>query len=127
LIRFAFAFTSTGRRGKRIGETWHSGASADGSFEVFLRADLAEPIEIRMVLVRQLVHAALPAKESHGKRYKAAANKIWLTGKIREATPGRYLQERLERLATTMPPLPHAALNIDGRQSTSRENRRPGC
>jgi hypothetical protein len=112
-IRFAIAFTSTGRKSKRVGETWHSGASADGSFEIFLRADLAEPMEILAVLVRQLVHAALPAEDSHGKRYKAAANKIGLRGKMREATPGPYLQEWLERLATEMPPLPHAALNID--------------
>lgn len=112
-IRFAIAFTSTGRKGKRVGETWHSGASADGSFEIFLRADLAEPLTVLGVLVRQLVHAALPAEDSHGKRYKAAANKIGLQGKMREAVPGPYLQERLERLVSELPPLPHAALDIN--------------
>jgi hypothetical protein len=112
-IRFAIAFTSTGRRGKQPGETWHSGASADGAFEVILRADLAEPATVLGVLVRQLVHAALPAEESHGKRYKQAANQIGLQGKMREAVPNPYLQERLERLATELPPLPHAALDIN--------------
>lgn len=112
-IRFAIAFTSTGRKGKRVGETWHSEASADHAFEIFIRADLAAPIEVLTVLVRQLVHAALPATESHGKRYKAAANRIGLQGKMREAAPGPYLQEKLERLAADMPPLPHAALDIN--------------
>jgi hypothetical protein len=112
-IRFAIAFTSTGRKSKRVGETWHAGASADQSVEIILRADLADPVEVLGVLVRQLVHAALPAEDNHGKRYKAAANKIGLTGKMREATPGPYLRERLEQLATNLPPLPHAALNID--------------
>ena len=112
-IRFAIAFTSTGRKGKRVGETWHDGATADRAFEIFLRADLAAPIDVLIVLVRQLVHAALPAADSHGKRYKAAANKIGLTGKMREAVPGPYLQERLERLVADLPPLPHAALDIN--------------
>jgi hypothetical protein len=114
-IRFAIAFTSTGRRGKQLGETWHSPASADGAFEVILRADLAEPVAVLGVLVRQLVHAALPAEQSHGKRYKQAANRIGLQGKMREAVPNPYLQERLERLAAELPPLPHAALDINWR------------
>ena len=112
-IRFAIAFTSSGRKGKRVGETWHDGATADRAFEIFLRADLAAPIDVLTVLVRQLVHAALPATDSHGKLYKAAANKIGLSGKMREAVPNPYLLERLERLVTELPPLPHAALNLD--------------
>ncbi len=112
-IRFAIAFPSSGRKGQRVGETWHSPASADGSYEIILRADLEEPVEILSVLVRQLVHAALPAEESHGKRYKAAAMKIGLEGKMRTATPGPYLQERLNTLAQELPTLPHAGLNIN--------------
>ena len=112
-IRFAIAFTSTGRKGKRVGETWHDGATADRSYEIFLRADLAEPMTVLGVLVRQLVHAALPAEDSHGKKYKSAANKIGLSGKMREAVPNPYLRERLERLVLELPPLPHAALNLD--------------
>ena len=112
-IRFAIAFTSTGRKGKCHGETWHAGAAADRSYEIFLRADLAEPITVLGVLVRQLVHAALPAEDSHGKRYKAAATKIGLTGKMLQAEPGPYLLECLERLVTELPPLPHAALDIN--------------
>ena len=103
----------TGRKGKRVGETWHDGATADRAFEIFLRADLAAPIEVLTVLVRQLVHSALPAEESHGKRYKEAANKIGLTGKMREAVPGPYLEEHLARLVTELPRLPHAALDIN--------------
>jgi hypothetical protein len=112
-IRFAIAFTSSGRKGKRVGETWHDGATADRAFEIFIRADLAAPMDVLTVLVRQLVHAALPAEDSLGKRYKEAANKIGLTGKMREAVPGPYLQEHLARLVTELSPLPHAALDIN--------------
>jgi hypothetical protein len=112
-IRFAIAFPSSGRKGQQVGETWHSPASADGTYEIILRADLFEPAEVLAVLVRQLVHAALPATESHGKRYRAAAMKIGLEGRMRTAVPGPYLEERLNALAAELPPLPHARLDID--------------
>ena len=112
-IRFAIAFTSTGRKGKNLGETWHSPASADGSYEIMIRADVSEPYDVLAVLVRQLVHAALPAREDSGRLYKAAATKIGLQGKMREAVPGGLLADRLSALARDMPPLPHARLDID--------------
>jgi hypothetical protein len=114
-MRFAIAFPSSGRNGSRVGECWHSPASADGSFEIIIRADLAEPGDVLAVLVRELVHAALPPEDNHGKRYKAAAVKIGLEGKMRAATPGHFLQERLNALAGDLGPLPHAALNINWR------------
>ena len=42
-IRFAIGFPSTGRRGARIGECWHSSTSADLAYEIFIRAALFEP------------------------------------------------------------------------------------
>ena len=36
------AFPSTGRKGKRVGELWHAATSDDESFEVIVRADIAE-------------------------------------------------------------------------------------
>lgn len=111
-IRYAIAFTSSGRKGKALGETWHSPASADGAYEIMIRADIADPLEVLVVLVRQLVHAALPAGEDHGKRYKAAAARIGLHGKMREAAPSPLLGDCLNALAETLPPLPHARLDI---------------
>lgn len=40
-IRVAIGFTSTGRKGKVIGECWDNRRSADGHFETFIRPDLA--------------------------------------------------------------------------------------
>ena len=55
-IRFAIAFLSTGRKGKRVGECWHSSTSDDSHYEIFIRADLAEPIDVLGVLAKELVH-----------------------------------------------------------------------
>ena len=41
-IRYAIAFTSTGRKSKRYGECWHASSSEDSAYEIFIRADLAE-------------------------------------------------------------------------------------
>jgi hypothetical protein len=112
-IRFAIAFPSTGRKGKRLGECWHSSNSDDASYEIFLRADLAEPVEVLSVLVKELVHTALPADAGHGKQFKDAAIKIGLQGPMRTAQPGVLLLKQLTELAATLGPLPHASLHIE--------------
>lgn len=120
-IRFAIAFPSTGRRGARIGECWHSDTSEDGNFELIIRADIAEPVEVLGVLVHELVHAVLPPDAGHGKPYREAALKIGLEGKMRHALPGQLLRARLGELAATLGPLPHARLNIE----RGRDNKGP--
>jgi hypothetical protein len=120
-IRFAIAFPSTGRRGARIGECWHSDASDDGNFEVIIRADIAEPLKVLGVLTHELVHAVLPPDAGHGKLYRDAAMKIGLEGQMRHAIPGQLLTERLAKVAETLGPLPHARLNIE----RGRDNKGP--
>ncbi len=107
-----FGFSTKGKGTQKTGECWHSPASADGAYEVFIRADQGEPLEILGILVRELVHAALPVEDSHGKRYKAAAAKVGLVGKMRAAVPGRLLEARLQRLLEDLGPIPRAALDI---------------
>jgi hypothetical protein len=126
-IRFAIGFPSTGRKGNRVGECWHSSTSADEHFEIFLRADILEPVEYLGVLVHELVHAVVPVNAKHGKLYRDAAVKIGLQGKMVHAMPGILLQKRLDDLAATLGPLPHARLNIergaDNRGPADREKK----
>jgi hypothetical protein len=112
-IRFAIGFPSTGRKGNRVGECWHSSTSADEHFEIFIRADLAKPEKVLGVLVHELVHAVVPVDARHGKLYRAAAIKIGLQGKMVHALPGELLQKRLDDLAASLGPLPHARLDIE--------------
>jgi hypothetical protein len=126
-IRFAIAFPSTGRKGNRVGECWHSSTSADEHFEIFIRADQSEPVEVLGVLVHELVHAVVPVDAKHGKKYRDAAVKIGLTGKMVHALPGELLQKRLDDIAASLGPLPHARLNIergaDNRGPADREKK----
>ena len=119
-LRFAIAFTSSGRKGKRVGECWHSSTSDNSHYEIFLRADLAEPVEVLSVLVKELVHTLLPPNAGHGKLFKAAAIKIGLQGPMRQAKPGPLLHDRLKALADTLGPLPHARLDIAQQSMAAR-------
>lgn len=112
-IRFSIGFPSTGRNGKRVGELWHPAASADGSFELFIRADMADPVEVLGVLVHELAHSVLPPDAGHGKLYKAAAVKLGLTGPMRHALPGALLRVKLVEIANGLGPLPHARLSLE--------------
>jgi hypothetical protein len=126
-IRFAIGFPSTGRKGNRVGECWHSSTSADEHFEIFIRADLSEATEVLGVLVHELVHAVVSVDAKHGKKYRDAALKIGLQGKMVHALPGELLQKRLDDLAASLGPLPHARLNIergnDNRGPADREKK----
>src|SRR5271163_3147815 len=96
-----------------VGECWHSSTSADEHYEIIVRADLAEPEKVLGVLVHELVHAVVPVDAKHGKRYRDAAVKIGLQGKMVHALPGELLQKRLDDLAASLGPLPHARLDIE--------------
>ncbi|MEJ0061659.1 MAG: transcription elongation protein SprT [Alphaproteobacteria bacterium] len=111
-IRFAIAFTSTGKRGHMAGECWHPASSADGHYEIIIRADIADPAEVLGILVHELVHTLLPPEVKHGKEFRAIALRIGLEGKMRETTPTPILAERLNAIAINLGALPHAKLNF---------------
>ena len=111
-IRFAIAFTSTGKRGHVPGECWHPHASADQHYEIIIRADIADPQEVLGVLVHELVHTMLPPDTKHGKEFRVLAARVGLEGKMRNTRPSPILAERLNDLAANLGPLPHAKLSF---------------
>jgi hypothetical protein len=119
-IRYAIAFPSTGRKGKRVGECWHCSSSADSSYEIFIRADLSDPEQVLAVQTKELVHTLLPTDAGHGKLFKTAATRIGLEGPMREAKPGPLLKDRLAVIAVGLGPLPHARLNLEQLPMTTR-------
>jgi hypothetical protein len=110
-IRFAISFTSTGKRGRIPIECWHPALSADQHFEIIIRIDLSDPLEVLEHLVAVLVHTLLPAAARRGKEYKAIALRIGLEGPMRHATPTPIMRERLQTIVGNLGPLPHATLH----------------
>lgn len=113
-IRHSIAFTSTGKRGQNAGECWHPEASEDQHFEIIIRADKSDPEDVLAELIHQLIHTLLPLEVKHGKEFKAIALRVGLEGKMRQATLGPVLRERVHALADLLGPLPHAKLNFNG-------------
>lgn len=112
-IRFAIALTSSGRNVEaRPGECWHSSVSADDTWEIIIRADKADPVEVLGILVHELVKTALPIEAGHGPLYKRAADAVGLKGPARTASPSPLLTHRLGEIAAALGPLPHASLDI---------------
>lgn len=124
LGRAAIGFTSRGGKGTCVGECWCSTASADGHFEIFIRPDKADPVEVLGILCHELVHSAVPIGSGHGPIFKALALKIGLEGKMRHALPGMHLTEILKDLAADLGPLPHASLDIAFREQGKRKKQK---
>lgn len=120
-IRFAIAFTSGGKKGM-AGECWRPQASADHHYEIIIKADRDDPVDILGILVRQLIHVILPPDAKHGKEFKAIATRVGMEGNMREATPGPLLRERLVALAESLGPLPHGKLDFATRADAPKKS-----
>jgi hypothetical protein len=110
-MRFSIAFTSTGKRGHVAGECWHPEFSGDQHYEVIIRIDKDDPVEILGILVHELIHSLLLPTDKHGKKFKLIARRIGLEGGMRHTRPTPLLIQRLQAIAANLGPLPHAKLN----------------
>jgi len=113
-VRIAIGFPSTGKKGSRIGECWDYTASADGTFEILLRPDLSDPVELLATLVHELVHAAVGIEAGHGKQFKQLATALRLEGKMKSTHAGEAFKQHAAPILEALGPLPHAALNFAG-------------
>ena len=125
-IRVAIGFTSTGRKGKAIGECWDNRRSAAGHFEIFIRPDLAYapdamPVQIAAILAHELIHAAVGIAGGHGKAFKRIALGLGLVGPMRATTPGVAFVEAAVPILDAVGPLPHARLDTGGQTTAPKK------
>ncbi len=117
-LRIAIGFPSTGRRAKATGECWDSAASADATFEILVRPDLAEAegalaLPVAAALARELVHAAVGIRAGRGPAYRKVAHSIGLVGPMRATSPGPAFLALIAPVLDAAGPLPHARLEAD--------------
>ncbi len=110
--RVAIGFPSTGRRGKRIGECWDGGASADGTFEILIRPDLDVPLDVAAILAHEFDHAAVGLACGHKGAFRTVALAIGLEGKISATVQGETFKHRAAPILAAAGPLPHARLGL---------------
>jgi len=114
-LRIAIGFPSAGRRAKATGECWDSTASADATFEILVRPDLAEAegalaLPVAAALARELVHAAVGIRSGPGPAYRKVAHSI---GLMRATSPGPAFLALIAPVLDAAGPLPHARLEAD--------------
>lgn len=109
-IRMAIGFPSTGARGRRIGECWDATASEDGTFEILIRPDQSDPVEVAAILAHELCHAVVGIEAGHGPKFKKAAHAIGLEGPMRSTRAGEAFKQALAPILERLGPLPHARL-----------------
>ena len=111
-IRMAIGFPSTGKRGKRIGECWDGSASEDGTFEILIRPDMAEPMDVAAILAHELAHAAVGLEAGHGPKFKKCVTLLGLVGPMKSTTAGPEFIAWVEPLLSKLGSLPHARLGL---------------
>jgi hypothetical protein len=114
----AIGFPCTGRRAKVTGECWDSTASADGTFEILIRPDLAEAegtlaLPVAAALAAQLIQAAVGIPAGEGVPYRRVAHGIGLTGAMRAPEPDPAFLALIAPILEAVGPLPHASLKAD--------------
>ena len=116
-LRIAIGFPSTGRRAKATGECWDSTASADATFEILVRPDLAEAdgalaLSVATALTRELVHAAAGIQAGRGPAYRIVARGIGLLVPMRATSPGPAFLALLAPILDAAGLLPHASRHV---------------
>lgn len=109
-IRIAIGFTSSGDRGKSIGECWDSTASADDHFEILIRPDTDDPNKLAHILAHELVHAAVGIRVGHKGAFRTVALAIGLVGPMRMTVAGPIFETTIAPILKKAGPVPHARL-----------------
>lgn len=112
-LRIAIGFPSSGNRGKAIGECWTDTSSADAHFEIFIRPDQADELEVAAILTHELTHAAVGIAAGHGPKFRRVAVALGLVGKMKATRPGPEFVKLVAPALKSLGRIPHATLNAD--------------
>jgi hypothetical protein len=111
MVKVSCGFASTGKD-KHIGQCWSSYTSEAKVNEIFISPGLDDAVNVLDTLIHELVHAVDDCKHGHGKEFKKIALSVGLEGKMRQASAGKKLRERLVIMANELVQYPHVKLNF---------------
>lgn len=110
-VRFAIGFTSSGARGKSIGECWQAVASADKHAEIFIKPTESTPARVASILWHELVHAATPG-HGHKGDFRKACKALGFEGKMPHALPdAKTMRTVINPILKRAGKLPHGSLD----------------
>lgn len=124
-FRVSVGFPSAGMDSAAIGECWDKRASKDGRFEIFIRPDTADSMEVAFVLGHELIHAAVGLEHGHKGDFATVAIALGFPRPLTKAAPPTpELRAWFQPMLDTLGAIPHAALswrNLAGGRGVSRK------
>lgn len=99
--------------------------SATGHNEIFISAQLDEPVRIADVVAHELIHAFLNNEDGHTGRFRTIAKGIGLTGKMTATVAGEELEARLKTFVEELPTLDVGALTLNSGKKKQASRSRP--
>ncbi|HEY7822709.1 MAG TPA: transcription elongation protein SprT [Acidimicrobiia bacterium] len=109
-VRMSVGFTSTGARGKRIGECWSDLCSEDGAFEIFIDPKIGDASRVADILTHELIHATVGLAAGHKKPFVDCMKAVGLIGKPTATTAGVDWHKWADPIIEKLGALPHAAI-----------------
>jgi hypothetical protein len=106
---------------KVMGQCWQAQTSKDGAPQIFISPVIEQAYDVAGTLVHELLHAS--GITGHGPDFKKAMKKVGLEGKPRSTSVGDDLGDILRGLLKTLPPYPHAVIDMGvqgARKQTTR-------
>lgn len=114
--RFRVTMSLTKRK-KAIGVCYHPDCSGDQTYEILIRLDQANPMEVAAVLAHELIHSAVGLEHGHKGEFKRVALEIGLEGKMTNTVAGDLFKSSMKKILEDAGPFPHAALDWNGKKS----------
>jgi SprT-like family len=125
-VKVSVGFTSSGSKGRHLGQCWSTKSSEDEVNQIFIAPHLPTAIEVLDTLVHELVHAVDDCQSGHGENFKRIAKDIGLKGPMRSAGAGELLMKDLVKISSLLGNFPHGRLNIP-RAASNAGIKRPGA
>jgi hypothetical protein len=125
-VKVSCGFASTGKD-RHVGQCWASYASDAKVNEIFISPGLDDAVNVLDTLIHELVHAVDDCKHGHGKEFKEIALSVGLEGKMRQASAGEKLRERLAVMATELDKYPHLKLKFHKKKRAYKVGPKAKC
>jgi hypothetical protein len=115
--RISCGFTGSKKK-NAIGVCWAPAASNDGTHEIFVHPNQAEPMQVAAIVAHELTHAAVGLDKGHGKVFARVAHSLGLEGKMTATQPGAVFADRWVKIEGQVGAYPHAAMQFAAGTST---------
>ena len=124
-VRVSVGFTSTGARGKAIGECWQGETVEDKVVAIYIDPQLSDASRIADVHTHELIHAC--GIRGHKADFVACMKAVGLIGKPTATIAGPEWHKWADPIIEALGPLPHSQHNVMSNGTKKQTTRMIKC